>query len=502
MNRSCLATTTSLKLTAIFCCLLVDAAIHAGTFTDNFTNRLNPAYWSIIQTTSGLYSNNVSQDLVQLAKTAMSNPSGQQAISVRLNFASFGGLISNDFSTQISFSNAIVPGPGLDQVELHTYYEDGSIYFDSFDDSHALPYSSSGWNAHVWDGSSDQGLLPLSTNAGTFTISRTGASVTGYFNGTALHSEIRSSPLIGIEFVLQNNAGSQDTTFVSFSEFSLTSSSVSGSGSQTGAFYPVNITNSANFTWTGVTTVPTEPTGIRLPGAPVGLVSLGGIPFNIASNALGNQAWHADIAAAGKAGEVSMAADVNVYGVTTVYSLINTWDGQPPPTAYAWLVFTGSAGAVYTNFLVGGVNIRDYNGGPWENIVTSPETFNIFDCLDDNWGNPGRLDMQEIALPPTFASQTLESIQLVDNGGPAFQRTVLDGLTVQTAIPQLSIANNGGDSVTVFWPALPGAVLQTNANLSSANWAAYGGPVQTFGSTNSATFAPAIGDLFFRLNLP
>jgi hypothetical protein len=420
-------------------------------------------------------------------------------VYVRLNFASFGGLISNDFSTQITFSNAVVPGPGLDQVEFHTYYEDGSVYFDCFDDSYESLYSAAGWNAHVWDGASGQGEMPLSTNAGTLTISRTGGTVTGYFNGTALYAETRSSPLIGIDFVLQNNNGSQDATAVSFKSFSLTSSAVTVTPPLTGAFYPVNMTNWANFTWAGVTTVPSEPTAIRLPGAPVGVVSLGGVPFNIASNALGNEAWHADLAANGGPGVVSMTAGVNVYGVTNVYSLINTWEGQPPPTAYAWLVFTGSAGTVYTNFLVGGVNMRDYSGGPWENVVTSPTTFNVFDCLDDNWGNPGRLDMQEIALPAAFATQTLVSIQLVDEGGPSLQRTVLDGLTVQTPIPQLSIVNNGGDSVTVFWAASAGVILQTNAIVSSANWVAYGGPVLNLGNSNSATLAPATGNLFFRL---
>jgi hypothetical protein len=62
-------------------------------------------------------------------------------------------------------------------------------YFDSFDNS-------SGLNAHVWDGSSVQGLMTLSTNGGTFSLSRSGGTVTGYFNGRPLHAETRSAPLI------------------------------------------------------------------------------------------------------------------------------------------------------------------------------------------------------------------------------------------------------------------------------------------------------------------
>jgi hypothetical protein len=482
------------RVPALIGLLAAAAGVQGGTFSDNFANGLNPAYWGVIQTTPGLYSESVSQGNIDLAKTSENTPGGLQAIYIRLNFASFGALITNDFSTQVNLSNAVVPGPGLDQVELHTYYQDGSIYYDSYDNS-------SGLNAHVWDGSSVQGLMPLSTNGGTFSISRTGGTVTGYFNGTPLHSETRSAPLIAIDFILQNNIGSDDATSAAFNSFSFTSSSVTVTPPVAGAFYPVSLSNSANFTWAGVSTVPGEPTAIRLPGAPTGPVVLAGIPFNIASNAAGNQAWHGDIAAAGGPGVVSVTSSVNVYAVTNVYSLINTWEGQPGPTAYAWFVFTGSAGTVYTNYLVGGENIRDYDGANWENLISAATTTNVFDCLSDNWGTPGRLDMQQITLPAAFATQTLVSIQLVDNGGPGFQRVVLDGLTVQSAQPPLSITGNGS-GVTVSWPALTGATLQTNASVNSGNWAAYGGPVTTAGITNSATIAPASGDLFFRLRLP
>ena len=107
-----------------------------------------------------------------------------------------------------------------------------------------------------------------------------------------------------------------------------------------------------------------EATGTRLPGAPVGRVTLGGVPFDIASNPNGKQAWHADIAAGGGGGQVGITLPVNVFGATEVYSLINTWCGQAGPDAYAWLVFTGSGGATYTKNLIGGVDICDYNLGP------------------------------------------------------------------------------------------------------------------------------------------
>lgn len=98
-----------------------------GTFSDDFSTGLDPSYWSIILSTPDRYSVDASQGNVQLAKTSVQNPGGLQQVYIRLNFAPFGGRITNDFSTQIDFTNAVLPGPGLDQVEFHTYYEDGSV---------------------------------------------------------------------------------------------------------------------------------------------------------------------------------------------------------------------------------------------------------------------------------------------------------------------------------------------------------------------------------------
>jgi hypothetical protein len=405
--------------------LIAAAGVHAGTFSDDFSTGLNPSYWGVIQQTPNYFSVDVSHGDVRLAKGSVDNPGGIQGIYIRLNFALFGGLITNDFSTQIDFTNAVVPGPGLDQVELHTYYEDGSIWLAVYDDS-------SGDNVHVWDGGSVLGTISVSQNYGTFLISRTNGVVTAYFNGTPIYAGTRSSPLTEIEFTLQNNNGSDDPISVIFDNFSLSSPSVSPPSGRSGSFYFVGLTNVANFTWAAPDTVPGEPTATRLPGAPIGMVTLGGVPFNIATSTNGKQAWHADIAANGGSGQVGITNAVNIYGATTAYSLVNTWCGQPGPNAYAWLVFTGSGGASYTKSLVGGSDICDYNHGPWENSINGTTTINVFSCLSDNWGNPGRLDMQQIPLPPDFATQTLVSIALVDNGGPSFQRVVLDGLTVET----------------------------------------------------------------------
>ena len=291
----------------------VAAAVRGGTFSDDFSTGLDPSYWSVIQSTPNFYSVNATQGNVQLAKTSATNPGGVQNVYIRLNATLFGGRITNDFSTQIDFTNAVAPGPGLDQVELHTYYEDGSIYYAVYDNS-------SGYNAHVWDGGSAVGIISVSQNFGTFRISRTNGTVTAYFNGTPLYSETRSSPLVGIDLALQNNSGSDNAIAVTYDNFSLTAAAVSLTPVQNGIFYFVSLTNLANFTWAAPDTVPGEPTATRLPGAPIGLATLGGIPFNIASNAAGKQAWHADLAVNGGSGPVSITNNVNVFGVTKVYS--------------------------------------------------------------------------------------------------------------------------------------------------------------------------------------
>jgi hypothetical protein len=197
-------------------------------------------------------------------------------------------------------------------------------------------------------------------------------------------------------------------------------------------FDQVDFSSQANFSWAG------SGWGGYFSDPPIGPVTLGGIPFNIASNGAGNQAWAAAIAAGGTTGSndpggmVSITMNVNIPDATNVYTLINTWMGQPGPNYYAWLTFMGSDGATYTEDLVGNVDIRDYNNYVFTDSINGTTTTDVF-----NSGNQ-RLDMQNIALPSAFATQTLTTIELVDNGGPNFQRTVLDGVTVASPVPEPS----------------------------------------------------------------
>jgi hypothetical protein len=82
--------------------------------------------------------------------------------------------------------------------------------------------------------------------------------------------------------------------------------------------------------------------------------------------------------------------------------------------------------------------------------------------------------------------------------------------------PMLSIqvTDSPGDAklgaVVVSWPsaatgyaasgnATSGFVLQTNSDLTTANWGDYSGPVDSNGGINSVSLNKSAGSLFFRL---
>ena len=70
---------------------------------------------------------------------------------------------------------------------------------------------------------------------------------------------------------------------------------------------------------------------------------------------------------------------------------------------------------------------------------------------------------------------------------------------VQTpGAPLLTITYSSNQAI-VSWPSsVTGWTLQTNANLSTGNWVAYGGTILN----NTVTNSPPMGNLFFRLTHP
>jgi hypothetical protein len=69
-----------------------------------------------------------------------------------------------------------------------------------------------------------------------------------------------------------------------------------------------------------------------------------------------------------------------------------------------------------------------------------------------------------------------------------------------TGRPILNIRFAAPDSAIVFWLANGSYNLQTNGNLAATNWVDYGGTITTSNGTNSVTFTPPKGNLYFRLS--
>jgi hypothetical protein len=236
---------------------------------------------------------------------------------------------------------------------------------------------------------------------------------------------------------------------------------------------PVDISAQANFTWVSQPqTDPNGKMGIYFPGGPVGLVTLGGVPFNLKSNGAGYQAWNAHVAAGGGGGQQTITIPVGQFGVTDVYTLINTYWGLSGPGCAAWLIFTGSGGATYTNYLIGGSDIRGWCCGNAGGTIDGTNTINAYTSPTPSEinGTYGVLDLQHITLPAAFGSQVLTSIQLVDNGSPGVQRVILDGVTVNAiGAPLMSIRIS---EVEVCWTSVTNATyrVEYRSDLTTNTW--------------------------------
>ncbi len=187
----------------------------SSTFAGDFSSGIQTNTWTIPQTAPALYSIGVTNGLIRMTKNpAAHNPGGLQDIAASLNLAPFGGAISGDFSAQITFTNAVLPGPGLDQVQLNLGFQNGWVFDDVYDNSGGAR------NVHVWTASVN-GQTTITNTAGTFRITRTGGALSAYYNAKPIFSENNTSPLTSLNFVLQNNNNSDDDTAVGYENFSL-----------------------------------------------------------------------------------------------------------------------------------------------------------------------------------------------------------------------------------------------------------------------------------------
>lgn len=220
--------------------ILITAAMpsRAATFSDSLANGRNTNIWLLSETTPGLYSFDDTQGNFALAKTALLNPGGLQRETLKLNLANLGGNITGDFSTQVSFTNAVLPnttGSAWNQVQFELIFQDGSFFMlrRTTNPNMIDVYSSA--NGYV-------GAFASTATVGSFSFVRTGTTLSAYFNGGLVFAESKSATLTNVQYVLQNHS-TDDAISVAYERFSLSAASVF-------PFLSISaVTNGAAITW-------------------------------------------------------------------------------------------------------------------------------------------------------------------------------------------------------------------------------------------------------------
>ena len=193
--------------------------------------------------------------------------------------------------------------------------------------------------------------------------------------------------------------------------------------------HPINISSEANGYWCEG--------AINCTTLPYGTHTYDGVTFHIPGTATTNNFWAAAIAAKGGNAKVSVTIPVNVAGVKTVYTLMNT-DWGSTAAGLLSVTFTGSGGTTWTASLRGNINVRDYNNNVYTDAIDCglPNGLgNTTTVAAFNNGKGQRLDMQIYELPASFAGKTLQSITITDGGAQGVQRSFLAALTVSTNAP-------------------------------------------------------------------
>ncbi len=131
-----------------------------------------------------------------------------------------------------------------------------------------------------------------------------------------------------------------------------------------------------------------------------GPLAVSGVPFILSTIAPNNDTA---IIQGSEDGAQSYTIPINAAGITTVYTLMNSAFGSCG-TTIGELDFTGAASGTYVYLLTEGVNIRDHNQSSFCNTAADLSGSASFG------GGQVRLDMQEIDLPASFATDTLQSV--------------------------------------------------------------------------------------------
>jgi hypothetical protein len=199
-----------------------------------------------------------------------------------------------------------------------------------------------------------------------------------------------------------------------------------------------------------------------IPNMPVGMQTLGGVPFDLLP-LTGNNSWSAAVSTtAGIPSTQTMVLPVNISGATAVDTLINNTCGAPGAT-YVSLSFVCSDGTTHTVTLKEGTDIRDWFEGLIVNKINNTTTVQVLTGTNQKVyakTDHGRIDKQHIALPGEFANRTLAYIILTDNGITGTddmsyckrigaQRSFICGVTVTTGKPEPATMNTEPDKLSL-----------------------------------------------------
>lgn len=164
---------------------------------------------------------------------------------------------------------------------------------------------------------------------------------------------------------------------------------------------------------------------------PEGNVVLGGVPFNIPVG--GDNEWSSGDgmgAGGGNDGQWILDVPVNEFGITEVYTLINSGWGTTQ-SGRMIIEFFGSDGAYFSRDLIGDDDIRDWNLYPtYTDQINGVTTVNVVYEPDGKDGNPDVMDMQIFELPVDFYDEMLQTIRVTDNRTTFVHSGLVSGITV------------------------------------------------------------------------
>ncbi len=197
--------------------LAAAALSRAGTFTDGFASGLDPSLYTVASDANAAYAApDATHGDVRLAKLAGGN-GGSTSQSVSLLASKIGGPFAGDFSATIDLTNSSAAGNGVNQIEFHAFFDDGSIFFDSYSNQGGTGGDNT---VHVYNGSTHT-YFPTTGSGGTFRIARVGSTVSGYFGSQLLYSETNAAVLSSLAFTVQSYTGT-DAVSATYDNLSVT----------------------------------------------------------------------------------------------------------------------------------------------------------------------------------------------------------------------------------------------------------------------------------------